>query len=371
MPTKIKTFDITLFIIPIIFLVTSVAVIYSLVFGTADSSLAFKQGIIALIGLIIMSVVCFADYRFLKSTSWVFYLIGIILLIFVNFFGKVAGGAQNWLTLGFFQLQPSEVIKMILIFSLASLFSSHVGKLRWKDIIWSLIILLPILALILKEPDFGSALVIVFIYIVMLFVAKPSKAKMALFLGIFSLLIGILLLSALNISPFKGLLHQYQRERFITFFDPGSDPYGSGYNVRQAQISVGSGGLFGKGLGRGSQSQLQFLPEPHTDFIFAGISESFGFVGATVCLLLYFYLISRILSIAHLAQDNFGMFICLGTAAMLLFQVIINIGMNLGLAPVTGITLPLLSYGGTSVVVSLFMIGLVQSVFIRHKKISF
>lgn len=371
MPIKIKTFDIALFIAPIVFVVTSVAVIYSLVFQTADESLAYKQGVIAVIGLIFMAITCFADYRFFKSTNWIFYLVGIILLVLANIAGRVAGGSQSWLSLGFFQLQPSELAKVFLIFSLSSYFSNKIGQLTWKNILVSLLIVAPMLGLIMTEPDFGSALVVVFIYLVLLFSTKPSKSKILVISGFMVALAIIILMSAMNISPFKSLLRDYQRERIITFFEPGLDPYGSGYNVRQAQISVGSGGLLGKGLGRGSQSQLQFLPEPHTDFIFAGISESFGFLGAAIFLLLYFYLISRILSIAFIAQENYGMLVCLGTAGMFIFQVVINVGMNLGLAPVTGITLPLLSYGGTSLIISLFMIGIVQSIFIRHKKISF
>ncbi|MEK7096346.1 MAG: rod shape-determining protein RodA [Patescibacteria group bacterium] len=371
MPLKIKTFDVALFIAPIIFMVTSVAVIYSLVFQTTDESLAYKQGIIAMIGMALMAITCFADYRFFKSTSWMFYLLGMALLIIANVAGRVAGGAQSWLSLGFFQLQPSELSKVFLIFSLSAFFSNKIGQLRWKDIFISVLILTPMLGLILTEPDFGSGLVVVFIYLVLLFSTKPSKSKMVMIIGLVGAISMIILLSSMNIAPFKSLLRDYQRERIVTFFQPDLDPYGSGYNVRQAQISVGSGGLLGKGLGRGSQSQLQFLPEPHTDFIFAGISESFGFLGAGIFLILYFYLILRILSIAFVAQENFGMLVCLGAAAMFIFQVLINIGMNLGLAPITGITLPFLSYGGTSLIISLFMIGIVQSIFIRHKKISF
>ena len=166
-------------------------------------------------------------------------------------------------------------------------------------------------------------------------------------------------------------MQDYQRNRILTFVDPNLDPYGKGYNVKQAQITVGSGGILGKGVGRGSQSQLRFLPKPQTDFIFSGIAESFGFIGSVVLIGLYTYLIMRIVAIGNLARDNFGMLICFGVAAMFLFQVLVNVGMNLGLAPVTGIPLPFSSYGGSSLVAYLFLIGLVQSIFIRHKKISF
>jgi len=178
-------------------------------------------------------------------------------------------------------------------------------------------------------------------------------------------------LSSLKVYPFGGLLQDYQRNRILSFIDPNLDPYGRGYNVRQAQITAGSGGVFGKGLGHGSQSQLQFLPKPHTDFIFSGVAESFGFLGTMVFLLLYLYLIVRIINIGNLAKDNFGMLVCFAGAGMFLFQVLVNVGMNLGLAPVTGIPLPFASYGGSALIAYLFLIGLIESVYVRHKKISF
>ncbi|MCL5410341.1 MAG: rod shape-determining protein RodA [Patescibacteria group bacterium] len=371
MPLKIKTFDIVLPIIPIMILAISIAVIYSLVFNTPDSNLAFRQGLFALVGLVIMGVVSFIDYRMFRGIIWIFYIIGILLLLYVDFFGKAAGGAMRWINLGFFQLQPSELAKVFLIFAFSAFFSKRIGKLRWRDIFISAFILLPPLLLVLKEPDLGTALVLCFIYFVLLLFSKPTKIQyLIIFITLISF-VGMLLLATFDIKPFNKFVHDYQRNRILTFIDPNLDPYGKGYNVRQAQITVGSGGLLGKGLGRGSQSQLRFLPKPHTDFIFAGIAESFGFLGSFVLVGLYAYLITKIINIGNLARDNFGMLICFGTASMFLFQVLVNVGMNLGLAPVTGIPLPFSSYGGSSLAAYLFLIGLVQSVFIRHKKISF
>ena len=371
MPTKSRTFDLILFILPLLLLSVSIAVIYSLVTGTADAGLTLKQTISSVVGIGLMFGLSIVDYRFFKSIAWVFYLIGLLLLVYVDFFGVAAGGAIRWINFGFFQLQPSEFAKVFLIIALAAFFSNRISKLRNRDIFASLLILLPPLFLIIKEPDLGTALVIGFIYIAMLFFSRPNKFQSTIFIILLVAIVGVVILSSLNIKPFNKVLHDYQRNRILTFIDPNLDPYGKGYNVRQAQIAIGSGGLFGNGLGKGSQSQLQYLPKPQTDFIFAGIAESFGFLGTAVLLALFAYLIMKILNIGHLARDNFGMLICFGAAAMFLFQIAINVGMNLGLAPVTGIPLPFESYGGSALIAYLFLLGLVQSVFARHKKISF
>ena len=371
MSSKIKTFDIILPIIPLLIIASSIAVIYSLVLNTVDAELVFKQGLSAIIGLALMISISFVDYRFFRGISWMLYAAGILLLLYVDFFGMAAGGAMRWIDLGFFQLQPSELAKVFMIFSLSSLFSTKISKLRWVDISASLLILIPPLLLVLKEPDLGTALVLCFIYLVMLMISRPSKVQSLIIVLGLVFFIAAFSLSTMNIKPFGFLMKDYQRNRVLTFIDPSLDLYGKGYNVRQAGITVGSGGLLGRGLGRGSQSQLRFLPKPQTDFIFSGIAESFGFVGSIIFVGLYAYLIIRIINIGNLARDNFGMLICFGTASLLVFQVLVNVGMNLGLAPVTGIPLPFSSYGGSSLVAYLFLIGLVQSVFIRHKKISF
>ena len=217
----------------------------------------------------------------------------------------------------------------------------------------------------------GTALVIIFIYFVMLFFAKLKKIQVALIAIVLTVIVSTFILSVYKVKPFESLMQDYQRNRITTFLNPSLDPYGKGYNARQAQIAVGSGGVLGKGLGRGSQSQLQFLPKPYTDFIFAGIAESFGFLGAAIILSLMAFLIIKILAIGNMAQDHFGMFIAIGTAATFLFQVIINVGMNIGIAPVTGIPLPFLSYGGSALISYLFLVGITQSIFIRHRKLTF
>lgn len=367
----LKLLDITLIIIPIIFCVLSVALIYSLVFTGDDKALAFHQGLFALIGFSIMIAAIFIDYRSYKSLWWIFYIIATILLVIVDMFGKVTGGAMRWINLGFFQLQPSEIAKVALIVSLASFFSTRVGNLKIKDFIWSAIIFVVPFALILKEPDLGTAMVVVFIYIVILFYSKLSKIQFVILILTMLLLSSIFILSVFNVKPFGFILKSYQRSRVEVFLNPNLDPYGQGYNVRQAQITLGSGGLLGRGLGQGSQSQLKFLPQPHTDFIFAGIAEAVGFIGSGLVIAIFALLVVRIITIGSTAKDHFGMLLSVGVASMFLFQATINIGMNLGLLPVTGIPLPFLSYGGTSLVISFLSLGILQSIHIRRKESSF
>lgn len=371
MPTKIKTFDIGLIAIPILILAVGIAEIYSLSTGTTFNDFGSRQLLFALIGIGLLFFVSFLDYHFFKGTAWVFYLVSVLLLIAVDVFGKTANGATNWLNLGFFQLQPSELTKIFMIIALSAFLSEKIGKIRFRDILLSIVIISPSLYMVLKEPDFGAALIIILIFFSLLFWSKPSKIQIIIIIAFISSLIAIVMLAYYNVAPFGRVIKDYQRHRIAVFLNPELDPYGKGYNVRQAQIAIGSGGIVGKGLGKGPQSQLQFLPEPHTDFIIAGIGESFGFLGVFIIMALYSVFVIKLLNIARSARDNFGMLVVLGVMAMFLFQIIINISMNMGMMPVTGITLPLLSYGGTSLIVSLFAIGLAQSIYIRHKKINF
>lgn len=371
MPRKIRTVDVLLYIIPLLLLSVSVSLIYSLVFSSEDSGLALKQLMVGGVGIVGMMIFSFIDYRSLKNLWWVFYIIAVVLLLIVDVIGKVDGGAMRWIDLGFFQLQPSEIAKFALIISFSAFFSSRVGRLGIKDYLFSLLIFIPPLGLILKEPDLGTAIVAFIIFLGTVFAAKPSRIQKSVIVSSMAVVFAVFVLSAMNVKPFGAILHQYQRERILTFIDPNRDPYGQGYNVRQAQIAIGSGGLFGKGLGRGSQSQLEFLPKPHTDFIFAGASEAFGFAGSSLLIALLLVLVIRIYSIGQISQDSFGVLLAAGAAAMFLGQSVINIGMNLGLAPVTGIPLPFVSSGGTALVIYLAIIGIIQSIYIRHKKLTF
>lgn len=367
----LKALDFSLLIAPLILSATSIALIFSLVFSSADASLAFRQAVFVGLGIIAMFVFALVDYRSFRGTWWIFYLVSVLLLVYVEIFGFVSGGAARWIDLGFFKLQPSEIAKIGVIITLASYFSGKIGRSSILNYIVSGVLTLVPLILVLREPDLGSGLVLVFIFVLTIILSKPDIKKSIIFTTMIAAFLLVFVLAVANVAPFGGLLKDYQRNRVMTFVDPDLDPYGQGYNVRQAQITLGSGGMFGQGLGRGSQSQLKFLPKPHTDFIFAGAGEALGFVGSFVIVLIYLYMIIRILVIAGKARDDFGMFIALGIGAMFLFQVCINIGMNLGLTPVTGIPLPFLSYGGSSMMVSFISLGIIQSIYIRHKRLSF
>ncbi len=371
MPTKTKTFDFSLSIIPVICTVIGISVIYGLVLGTSNDGLASKQAFIAVAGIIIMLLASFSDYRFFRGIAPITYLISLALLILVNFHGKTTNGAENWLDLKFFQLQPSELAKLFLIVLISAYFSKYIGRIRWSNIIVSLLMLAPPLLLILKEPDLGTAVVIIISYLTILILSKPGAQKLTIMTLLIVAAFGVMTLSYKNVGPFGRMLATYQKARIAVFLNPSLDPYGRGYNIKQAQITVGSGGIIGKGLGKGSQSQLQFLPEAHTDFIFAGIAESYGFLGSFVLLVLYCFFIVRLIDIAAQARDNFGMLLVFGIASMFLVQLVISVGMNLGMLPVTGIPLPFLSYGGTSLLISFFAVGLAQSVYVRHHKINF
>lgn len=356
-----KTFSWGLYIIPIILVSVGLVVIYSLTYYNNKIELFHSQIIYATIGFILMIFLTFLDYRNFKALAWVFYLLGLGLLIAVLFFGKSTLGATRWLDLGPFQLQPSEFMKLFLIFILAKYFSDKFGEVKIKDLIIGFIIMLIPAILVLRQPDFGSFSVLAVTGLSIILFSRIKKTYL--------LIIGLAILLALPTSWI--FLKDYQRERIYTFINPTADRFGSGYNVMQSTITVGSGGLLGRGLGHGPQSQLNFLPVAHTDFIFAGLAEASGFVGSTFVIILFVILIFTIVNVAKISKDSFGMLVAVGIATMILFQVMINIGMNLGIMPVTGIPLPFISHGGSSLILNLASLGILQSVYLRHKKITF
>lgn len=371
MLSKLRSLDFPLFITSILLTFAGIAVIYSLVFAESESNLALKQLIFFAVGLIIMLAIANFDYRIFSGASWYFYLGVIALLVIVDFFGKTTGGATRWIDLKIFQLQPSEFYKFVSIIFIAAFLSRRIGRIRIADIIYMFLMLLPPLFLILIEPDLGTALVIIFSWFVMIIFSKLSTKQYIFIFGSLAALVAIFLLSVYKIEPFAPFLKDYQRDRIETFINPSRDLYGKGYNVAQAQITIGSGGIFGRGLGHGSQSQLQFLPKPETDFIFSGFSEAFGLVGDLILFAAFLYLLIRTIDIARVAKDNFGYLLAVGTGATFAFQIIVNIAMNVGFAPVTGIPLPFISAGGSSLITSFALIGILESIYIHRKKITF
>jgi rod shape determining protein RodA len=304
-------------------------------------------------------LVCLAvDYRSLADRSHVIYIVLALLLVYVLFFGVVRGGGRRWISLPRFNLQPSEFMKAGLALVLARLFGDSRRRTpTGQDLaIGGALMGLP-LVLIARQPDLGTAMTLV-----------PVLLGIAIVAGMRLRVAGILLALAIVAAPvvWSVGLKDYQKGRILTFLDPSRDPLGAGYQQIQAKITVGAGGLWGKGFRKGTQGQLSFLPVAHNDFIFSVLAEEHGFVGVLVVLGLYLFVVLRSIETARLAKDRLGTFLVIGVLASFTFQVIYNVSMSAGLAPVKGLTLPLLSYGGSSVIATLAGFGLILNVRMRR-----
>ena len=353
-------FDWSLYIIPILLAVFGIVIIFSISYGS-KSNIAIDQIEYLVIGLIAAVALMFFDYRTLKGLYLILYLLGLGLLLLVLFLGASTFGATRWINLYVFQLQPSEVFKLVVVIFLAKLFTDWAGEFDLKKYFWVLgLIGLPLL-LILVQPDLGTASVVFIVTIVMLILSPIKILYLIISLAVFLCLMPVA----------WHFLKPYQKNRIEAFINPASDPHGAGYNVSQSKIAIGSGGLVGTGLGKGSQSQLNFLPVAHTDFIFAGTAESTGFFGSIFLFILLMILVFRVINVAKVAKDDFGMYLSVGFAAMFLFQILVNIGMNMGIMPVTGIPLPFVSYGGSAMLTNMAAIGILQSIYMRHRQINF
>lgn len=312
-----------------------------------------KQLAFVVVGCAVALIAACLNYRTLRSMSRGLYIAGLILLIAVLFFGTTVRGTKGWFTILGATVQPVELIKVILIVVLAKYFSerAHIVDLK---VLFNLSILTGLYAaLTLAQPDFGSALVLIGIAVGMLLLTNVPRRYV---------ISGALIGCMLAVVGWGFFLKDYQKDRVRSFIDPQADPFGRGYNIRQSVIAVGAGGLFGRGLGEGSQSQLRFLPEAQTDFIFAVIAEELGFVGAVMVLALYLVLLFQIVRVALCSKDEFGSYVVLGIGLLFFIQIVFNLGAATGLLPVTGLTLPFVSYGGSSLIVNLLLIGIVESV---------
>lgn len=351
-------FDWILFAAMLLILGVGLLALYSISTDGQGTNYFLRQAVFAGLGMGALFFITFLDYRHIEKYSTAFYFGTIFVLILVLLFGTTVRGTAGWLSLGAFQLQPVELTKVTLIIFLASFISKKKSELgEWTRVIASLVLSAVLVLLVLKQPDLGSSLVLAAIWIGMI-LASGLRFK------------HLLVLTILGVSIVAGswfTLAEYQKNRIYTFIDPQSDPRGSGYNVLQAMVAVGSGGLTGKGLGQGSQSQLNFLPEKHTDFIFAMVTEELGLFGAYFVLALYLVLLYRVMRIGQLARDNFGYLLAVGAFIMLFAQILINVSMNIGLMPVTGLPAPFLSYGGSSLVSVFLLVGLLMSVYQRKK----
>lgn len=315
-----------------------------------------RQIIYLLVGVVVYYAVSFINYRVLLNNSHWIYLAILVLLLITILLGLETRGSIRWIDLGIINLQASELAKPALILFLTRFLVKNPPK-TLKNIFFSFLIMVVPTFLIFKQPDLGSAVVLLIIWLGLIYIAGMRLVHL-LSIGFFGLL-------ALPIG--FSLLKGYQKERLLTFLNPNSDPLGSGYNVVQSIIAVGSGQILGRGFGRGTQSHLNFLPEQKTDFIFATTAEELGFVGIFLLLTLFSVLIFRVVNIATKAENKEGALICYGTAIVIAVQLFINAGMNMGILPITGITLPFVSYGGSSIISMAILLGLVNSVSVTRK----
>ena len=313
------------------------------------------------VGLLLMFLISLIDYhRLIDIAPWA-YGVSILSLVAVLVVGTKVLGGKRWINLGHgFHFQPSEWVKLILIISVARYFWGLAGReLSWADIAKAFALVGIPMAFVLKQPDLGTALTYLPILIGGLFLGGIRFRQAAL------LLLGLALVGGIAIKSGKHL-KPYQQARIDAFINPDSDPRGSGYQIRQSLIAVGAGGVWGKGANKGTQTQGDFLPIPYTDFIFAAFCEEHGFVGAVGVLVIYFLILMRLIQNAQTASDLPGSFIIMGVVAVIVFQVAVNVGMVVGLMPVTGIPLPLLSYGGSSVLFTFMALGIVMNIRMRR-----
>ncbi|MFN4088163.1 MAG: rod shape-determining protein RodA [Alphaproteobacteria bacterium] len=346
----------------LVVLVSALAAVGWLVlYSAADASLdpwAGRQMYRFAFGLALMLAMAFVDVRFYLRWAYLVYLVALVLLVAVELVGLTGMGATRWLDLGIVSVQPSEMMKLGLILALARYFhdldEADVNRL-WALAPPALMIGLPTL-LVLKQPDLGTALLMIAVGTVLLFVAG---------LALWKFFAAAAVLAAC--APVAwSMLHDYQRRRVTTFLDPESDPLGAGYHILQSKIALGSGGLFGRGFLQGSQSQLNFLPEKQTDFVFTMLAEEAGLMGCLFVLLLFALVIALCYAIALRSENQFGRLVCVGVAALLFVHVFINVAMVMGLMPVVGIPLPLVSYGGSAMLTVLLGLGLVLSISVHR-----
>jgi rod shape determining protein RodA len=322
------------------------------------SPLAVRQLLWIAMGTVAMVSAAVFDYRALGRYAYVIYVASLVVLGLVLLTGHSTGGARRWLSLGIFALEPSELLKLALIILLAHMLKERplAGGLRLRNLVApSICVAIPML-MIMKEPDLGSALLLLLVFATLVFAAGLNLRTMG----------GILLAVALAAPVAWHYLKPYQRERIVSFINPQADPLGAGYHIIQSEIAVGSGGPWGKGFLQGTQGRLNFLPEQTTDFIFSVFAEEFGFGGSLALLAVYMLLISHGFWIVRQCKDRFGAMLALGVVATVFWQVTINIGMASGILPVVGITLPLVSYGGSSLIVMMAELGLLISVNVRR-----
>jgi len=360
----ILNFDWTLLITVLFISIMGVFNLYSSTYPHAGSGtpLYAKQIYWLVAGSGLAIFILLFDYRTFIRYAYPFYLFCLFLLLLVMIFGRTTSGSQRWLQLGFFSFQPSELAKIALILALTRHFTENENTLGYglRDLMVPFLILAIPLALIFKQPDLGTTGLLVLISFSMLAFMGFRRQTWVTLGGA----------CAVAIPVFWHFLKDYQKTRLLTFIDPDLDPLKTGYHITQSKIAVGSGTIWGKGWLKGTQSQLHFLPEQHTDFVFSVWAEEWGFVGAFLLLFLFLLLISRGLKIANTSKDRSGAVLAIGISAMLFWQIFINVGMVVGIVPVVGVPLPLFSYGGTSGITTLLGIGILMNISMRRFMLS-
>jgi rod shape determining protein RodA len=323
----------------------------------AERVFLHKQAIALGIGVLVSAVIASTNYHMFGYSARGFYLMGVLSLVLVLLFGRTLNGSTGWFVLGGFAFQPIEFVKGTVVVMLAR-YCSHRAKRRlsWGDLVVSGgYVAIPV-ALLMMQPDLGGAALLVGTWAIFVLFAGIRFSQIAVLVGS---------LAFVGIIGWFGFFQEYQKDRVMTFFDPSRDPLKTGYNVIQAKIAIGSGGMWGRGLGEGSQGQLRFLPESQTDFVFAVIAEELGFVGVCLLFAVWILVFSRILSVARRSRDTFGAYLCIGVFAVFFTETIVHIGANVSLLPATGVTLPFVSYGGSSLLLSCVLFGVVQAVAVR------
>jgi rod shape determining protein RodA len=355
-----RDFDWALLGLVLLLCAVSVAEIYSTTVHTRFASFESKQIMFIAAGLAGMFILAKIDYhRLLDWSTWA-YIVFLLGLVAVKLVGHKALGARRWIAIGPVQFQPSEWVKLVLILAVARYFANLGGRnLTWKEIFKAFAMVGVPMVLVLIQPDLGTTLTYAPILVAGLFLGGISMRQASILL-----VCGAVLL--VGVWSSGKILKPYQKARLTSFINPDNDPKGSGYQIRQSLIAVGDGGVWGKGQSKGSQTQGYFLPIPYTDFIFAAFSEEHGFVGALLVLLLYFFILMRLIQNAQTAADLPGSLIIMGIVAVLTFQIAVNVGMVIGFMPVTGIPLPLMSYGGSSVLFTFLALGVAMNVRMRR-----
>lgn len=370
----LKNLDYTFLCVIVLILGLSLLILSSATANIGTDPLLYVKKQLFGIGLGLFMAVAIISFDYVKMLRYYHFLYGIllVLLLAVLAIGKASHGAQQWISLGPFLFQPSEIGKIVMVICFASFLTKRQVEIqKLRDLIPPFLYFSVPLMLVLAQPDLGTALVFIAIFFGMLFMAGARPLLLLSILG--GGLAVVVLALLLHFSPLHLPLplKEYQIARLVVFLDPYSDPQGFGYHIIQSLVAIGSGGLWGKGLYHGSQVQLNFLPEHHTDFIFSVVGEELGLVGAGFLLVLYYIMLSRTLQIAFQARDLFGKLLTGGILSMWLFHILENIGMTIGLMPITGIPLPFLSYGGSFMLTNMIAVGLILSVQLRREKLLF